>query len=98
MDAGFIPFYVFTVLVARRNKDMEAGTIGRWRSMFPTDEETNKVLMTVWLTAVTTAGLHLISLFLDMYLLIVFRKISNMPADMNPNTSTRTHQCPLSRR
>jgi hypothetical protein len=84
MDAGFIPFYVFTVLVARRNKDMEAGAIGRWRSMFPTDEETNKVLMTVWLTAVTTAGLHLISLFLDMYLLIVFRKISNMPADMNP--------------
>jgi hypothetical protein len=84
MDAGFIPFYIFTVLIARRNKDMEAGTIGRWRSMFPTDEETNKVLMTVWLTAMTTAGLHLISLFLDMYLLIVFRKISNMPADMNP--------------
>lgn len=84
MDAGFIPFYVFTVLMARRNSDMQAGEVGRWRSMFPTDEETNKILMTTWLTAVATGGLHLLSLFVDMYLLIVFRKISKLPPDMNP--------------
>ncbi|OAL03132.1 hypothetical protein IQ06DRAFT_124592 [Phaeosphaeriaceae sp. SRC1lsM3a] len=83
-DAGFIPFYVFTILLSRRNSDMEAGTVGRWRSMFPTDEETNKILSTTWLTAVTVAGLHLISLFLDLYLLIIFRKISKLPPDMNP--------------
>lgn len=63
---------------------MEAGEAGRWRTMFPTDEETNKVLTTIWLTAVTVAGLHLASLFLDLYLLIVFRKISKLPPDMNP--------------
>jgi hypothetical protein len=63
---------------------MEAGTVGRWRTMFPTDEETNKVLKTTWLTSIANAGLHLLSLFLDMYLLIVFRKITNLPPDMNP--------------
>ncbi|EAT86940.2 hypothetical protein SNOG_05876 [Parastagonospora nodorum SN15] len=83
-DAGFIPFYVFTVLLSRRNSDMEAGTVGRWRTMFPTDEETNKVLLTTWLTSIAVAGLHLISLFLDMYLLVIFRKIAKLPPDMNP--------------
>jgi hypothetical protein len=52
--------------------------------MFPTDEETNKVLTTTWLTSIATASLHLLSVFLDLYLLIIFRKISNLPPDMNP--------------
>jgi hypothetical protein len=52
--------------------------------MFPTDEETNKVLTTTWLTSIAVGGLHLISLFLDFYLLIVFRKIAKLPPDMNP--------------
>ncbi|CAG5153299.1 uncharacterized protein ALTATR162_LOCUS3119 [Alternaria atra] len=83
-DAGFIPFYVFTVLMARRNSDKEAGTVGRWRTMFPTDGETNIVLMTTWITAIATGGLHLISAVIDMYLAILFRNISKLPPDMNP--------------
>jgi hypothetical protein len=70
--------------MARRNSDMEAGTVGRWRTMFPTDDETNKVLMTTWLTGIATGGLHLISAVIDMYLAIVFRKIARLPPDMNP--------------
>lgn len=84
MDAGFIPLYVFTAILSRRNYNEEAGTNGRWRTFFPTDEETNKVLQTAWLTATTVAGLHCVSLVLDLYLLLVFRKISNLPPDMNP--------------
>ncbi|CBX99074.1 hypothetical protein LEMA_P083130.1 [Plenodomus lingam JN3] len=83
-DAGFIPFYVFTLLMAKRNSDLEAGTTGRWRTMFPTDGETNTVLKTTWLTATTLAGLHLVSIFLDLYLVVIFRKISSLPPDMNP--------------
>jgi len=83
-DAGFIPFFVFTVLMAKRNSDMEAGTEGRWRTMFPTDGETDKVFKTTWLTAIALAGLHLFSVFLDLYLLVVFRKIVHLPPDMNP--------------
>lgn len=52
--------------------------------MFPTDEDTDKVLFTAWSTATVVGGLHLLSLFLDMYLVLVFRKIANLPPDMNP--------------
>jgi hypothetical protein len=52
--------------------------------MFPTDIETDKVLRTLWLTGIAVAGLHLLSLFLDLYLLVVFRKITKLPPDMNP--------------
>lgn len=83
-DAGFIPFYVYTLLLSRRNSDMEAGTAGRWRTMFPTDDETNKILLTTWLTATAAAGIHLLSIFIDMYLVIIFRKITKLPPDMNP--------------
>lgn len=83
-DAGFIPFYVYTLLLSRRNADMEAGTTGRWRTIFPTDDEADKILLTTWLTATTAAGLHLVSAFLDIYLVIVFRKITKLPPDMNP--------------
>lgn len=78
--------------MSRRNSDMEAGEVGRWRTMFPTDEDTNKVLTTTWLSAMTVGALHLVSLFLDMYLLVIFRKISKLPPDMNPledNLTTR---------
>jgi hypothetical protein len=83
-DAGFIPFYVFTVLMARRNYDMKAGESGRWVTMFPTDAETNKVLFTTWVTAIAVGALHLVSTCLDMYLALVFRKIAKLPPDMNP--------------
>ncbi|KAE8853937.1 hypothetical protein HRS9122_00929 [Pyrenophora teres f. teres] len=83
-DCSFIPFYIFTVLMARRNADMQAGTTGRWRTMFPTDAETDKILMTTWLTGIVVGALHLVSTFLDMYLALVFRKISKLPPGMNP--------------
>lgn len=83
-DAGFIPFYVYTLLLSRRNADMEAGTTGRWRTLFPTDDDTDKILLTTWLTAIAASGLHLISAVLDIYLVIAFRKITNLPPDMNP--------------
>ncbi|KAF2257841.1 hypothetical protein CC78DRAFT_171846 [Lojkania enalia] len=84
LDAGFIPFYVFTAILANRNYNSQAGSTGRWRTFFPTDEETDKVLQAAWLTATTVGGLHCVSLFLDLYLVLVFRKISRLPPDMNP--------------
>ncbi|PVI01936.1 hypothetical protein DM02DRAFT_560751 [Periconia macrospinosa] len=84
MDAGFLPFYVFTALLAKRNLDEDAGASGRWRTFFPTDEESDKVLLSAWLAAVSVAGLHCASLFLDIWLTLIFRKISGLPPDMNP--------------
>jgi hypothetical protein len=71
-------------MLAKRNSDVEAGTVGRWRTFFPTDEDTDKVLVTTWLTATTAAGLHCIALGFDLYLLLIFRKIARLPPDMNP--------------
>lgn len=42
------------------------------------------MLQTAWLTATSVAGLHCASLFLDLYLVLIFRKIARLPPDMNP--------------
>jgi hypothetical protein len=79
-----IPFYVFIVWVGKTNYEQAPGTSGRWRTFFPTDDATTKVLHAVWLTAIIDGGLHVLSFFMDVYLLIMFKKISQMPPDMNP--------------
>lgn len=84
LDAGFVPFYVFIALMANNNRTKDAGVQGRWHTYFNTDDATMKILTTTWLTAVTTGGMHLVSFCLDVWLLIIFRKISNLPPDMNP--------------
>ncbi|KAF2842591.1 hypothetical protein M501DRAFT_924225 [Patellaria atrata CBS 101060] len=84
MDAGFIPFYVFTSILAQRNYIEEPGTEGHWKTIFANEDTTTKLLLSSWLVATSTGSLHLISFFFDIYLLVVFRKISRLPPDMNP--------------
>lgn len=84
IDTGLIPFYVFTAMLAKTNLSEAPGTEGRWRSFFKADESTNKILTSTWLTSVTVGGLHLVSIGVGLYLVLVFRKISRLPPDMNP--------------
>ncbi|KAF2760500.1 hypothetical protein EJ05DRAFT_536600 [Pseudovirgaria hyperparasitica] len=84
LDAGFVPFYVFTALMSNNNRVKDVGADGRWRTYFSSDEATMKVLTATWLTAISVAGLHLVSFFLDVWLVIIFRRISDLPPDMNP--------------
>jgi hypothetical protein len=84
IDTGLIPFYAFITWVGRTNYEQAPGTTGRWRTFFPTDDATTKVLHALWLTAIIDGSLHIVSFFLDIYLLITFKKISQMPPDMNP--------------
>lgn len=84
IDTGLIPFYVFTALLANSNWQEAPGTDGRWRTFFKTDGATNKILLTTWLASVTTGALHLISCGIGLYLVLVFRKISRLPIDLNP--------------
>ncbi|KAK8159470.1 hypothetical protein IWX90DRAFT_301483 [Phyllosticta citrichinensis] len=83
-DVALIPFYVFTAMMAKSNLSEAVGAEGRWRTFFKSESATNSIFSATWLTGVTIGGLHLISVFLDLYLLIIFRKISNLPPDMNP--------------
>ncbi|KAJ9636787.1 hypothetical protein H2199_007781 [Coniosporium tulheliwenetii] len=84
MDTGMIPFYVFIAMMANSKYGQAPGTDQRWTSFFSSESATGKLLLATWLTAVTQGSLHLISIFLDLYLVVVFRRIARLPPDMNP--------------
>ena len=83
-DAGLIPFYVFTAILANTYYQQVPGTAGRWTSFFDSDNTTTQLIHVTWFVAVVNGGMHVVSLLLDFYLVIVFRKIANLPPDMNP--------------
>ncbi|CAK4033726.1 hypothetical protein DOTSEDRAFT_31855 [Lecanosticta acicola] len=84
MDTGLIPFYVFVALYANQNYNEQPGVDGRWTSFFTTNVATTKLIFATFIASVVLAGLHLISIALDLYLIVMFRKIARMPPDMNP--------------
>lgn len=84
MDVGLIPFYTFIAFFAQSNWAVDAGTSGRWRSFFSDTTATNDILLATWLTAIAVGGLHLFSVAFDIHLIIMFRRISRLPPDMNP--------------
>ncbi|KAK5121579.1 hypothetical protein LTR85_004751 [Meristemomyces frigidus] len=94
MDVALIPLYVYITLLVNTNRQLpveEKNSSGRvldgswrWTSFFATQADTNLLLICTFIGAATIAGLHLLSCGLDLYLVIVFRKISALPPDMNP--------------
>ena len=94
MDVGLTPFYVFTALFSNNNYTMEPGTKDRWNSFFPQKGATTTLLLATFLASAVMAGLHLISSILDLWLVIVFRKISKLPPDMNPLEDNLTSRGP----
>ncbi|KAL1954442.1 hypothetical protein VTO42DRAFT_1166 [Malbranchea cinnamomea] len=81
LDAGLIPFYVFTAIMAKiEHKDQTYG----WETLFQTDLAADKILYSTFLGCSIVGGLHLAALTIDLYLAIVFRKIAKLPPDMNP--------------
>ncbi|KAK4982682.1 hypothetical protein LTR66_009148 [Elasticomyces elasticus] len=84
MDAGLIPFFVFVAIMANSKWNEVPSANGRWRSFFSTDTATDKLLLATWIIAIVQGSLHHISLAIDLYLAIIFRRIARMPPDMNP--------------
>ncbi|OJD11716.1 hypothetical protein ACJ73_09488 [Blastomyces percursus] len=92
MDAGLIPLYVFTGIIAR--VEHTSGTYG-WDTLFETKSAADKIIYTTFLACCVSAGLHLSSLVISLYLAVIFRKISKLPPDMNPledNLTSRSHK------
>ena len=93
MDVALIPLYVYIALATNTNRHLplvEKNASGivlegdwRWTSFF-TQDSTYLLLMCFFIGAIAAGGLHLISAGLDVYLALVFRKINNLPPDMNP--------------
>ncbi|KAL8713817.1 MAG: hypothetical protein Q9225_006692, partial [Loekoesia sp. 1 TL-2023] len=59
-------------------------TPGHWASLLMYIEATTKIVETTYLVSVVNGALHLLSLIISIYLAVIFRKISNLPPDMNP--------------
>ncbi|EGD93647.1 hypothetical protein TESG_01188 [Trichophyton tonsurans CBS 112818] len=92
VDAGLIPFYVFTALVSRT--EHESKGYG-WKTLFNDDDANAKIIYATVLIATTVGGFHIASLIVDIYLAVVFRKITKLPPDMNPledNLTARPHK------
>lgn len=79
-----LPFYVFIAFFCANNWTMAPGDQGRWTSFFHSATRDGKVLESAFLIGTVAGGLHLFSIPIDMYLIWVFRKISQYPPDMNP--------------
>ncbi|QIX01262.1 hypothetical protein AMS68_006779 [Peltaster fructicola] len=88
MDAGLIPFYAFIAVFAYNNlalrKNNADDTTDLWTSFFTSTTVTVDIIQGAFFAACALAGLHLFSLALDLYLVIIFRKIAQLPPDMNP--------------
>lgn len=94
MDVALIPLYIYIALATNSNRQLpvpqykadgeEVNGNWRWTSFFNTQADTNLLLQVTFLVSAVMGGLHLISCTFDLYLIVIFRKISNLPPDMNP--------------
>lgn len=84
MDAGLIPFYIFIALYANQNYNLKPDAENRWTSFFSTNFATTTVIYVTFIGTIVMAALHLVSISIDLYLIVMFRKIANLPPDMNP--------------
>lgn len=84
LDVGLIPFLVFTILISHTQSVEPTNAPGHWTTLFGTDGATTKIVYSTFLLSVVTGGLHVVSLIISIYLGVIFRKIAQLPPDMNP--------------
>ena len=76
-DISIVPFYAFGAYVTNTQKDT-------WTSLFSDTHITHIFTTTVFYCAAVGSGLFLISFGLSAYLSWTFKRITNLPPDMNP--------------
>lgn len=84
IDAGLIPFLVFTALISHTQSIEPVNAPGHWSTLFASDQATTGVVFATFIASVVTGAFHLVSLAISIYLGVIFRKISRLPPDMNP--------------
>ena len=93
IDVGLVPLFVITALLVSPNLALQEGAKERWRTFFSTPSGTDLVFKICKLGSLALGGLHLASLVLDLILFAIYRKIAQLPPDMNPledNLTSRT--------
>jgi hypothetical protein len=80
-DVSIIPFYAYSALMGYNHQEKP----GSW-SVIVSDQTkfTLEFSKVVFLLGTIGGGFHLVSLIIGLYLAVTFRKITNLPPDMNP--------------
>lgn len=81
LDAGLIPFFVLTAIMSRNEYTSPSPN---WQTLFDTDGASYRIILATFLVSVVNGSLHLVSLFISIYLAVLFRQIASLPPDMNP--------------
>lgn len=86
IDAGLIPFLIFTSWYTYSEMEMGSlrDTSNAWTTMDIKGFSRDQILMSTFYTSAALGGLLAMSFGISIYLAVQFRKISNLPPDMNP--------------
>lgn len=84
IDAGLIPFLVFTALISHTQSIEPLNAPSHWSTLLGSHEATTSIVLATFIISVVTGTFYLLSLAISIHLGVVFRKISRLPPDMNP--------------
>jgi hypothetical protein len=84
MDVGLIPLYIYITMTARANYQMVPGSASRWTSQFDSDNATAQLINAIAVAAEVNGALHVFSVGLDFFLVIMFKRINDLPPEFNP--------------
>lgn len=94
LDTGLVPFFALSCYMA--TMDYTQNIYG-WGTIFNDNVIDYKIIQSFMILSGTLGGLFVLSLFLDIYLAVIYRKITNLPPDLNPleepkdNLTARPH-------
>ncbi|KAJ9209149.1 hypothetical protein DTO021D3_457 [Paecilomyces variotii] len=92
VDAGLIPFYIFTAFLAHGQYTED---FYHWDTLFQSPGATYQVANATFLVTVVDSGIHAVCFTLSIFLAVLFREITKLPPDMNPledNLTARSHK------
>ncbi|GAE00121.1 conserved hypothetical protein [Paecilomyces variotii No. 5] len=92
VDAGLIPFYIFTAFLAHGQYTED---FYHWDTLFQTPVATYQVVYATFLVTIVNSSLHTVCFTLSVFLAVIFRQIAKLPPDMNPledNLTSRSHK------
>ncbi|KAK6063325.1 hypothetical protein SCUP234_11838 [Seiridium cupressi] len=87
-DIATLPFYAYGALAVRNRSQ-------GWTTLLSNQELTHYFVPADYYTLIGAGGLHVLSLCISLWLGLMFRRISNMPPDMNPledHLTARSHK------
>ncbi|KAI1075608.1 hypothetical protein F5B20DRAFT_594986 [Whalleya microplaca] len=77
-DLAVLPLYAFGAISVENHGS-------EWQTIFASSKVLNEYLVQAeYYTLFSAGGLHIVSLCISVYLALMFRRIANMPPDMNP--------------